>query len=146
EPRRVSSRHLLSGLVRCGAIDGEEHPMNASSRPPREGVRKNRYDYFSCTVKLNSRGERCQGKTFSGAALQQSVLDVLTKQVLTYENLGPKAQQLGQLLQSEHDSLDAQLAELQHTLDTVRSSIKKLVDAIEQGETSANLITRLGQR
>lgn len=36
EPRRLGSSYLLSGLVFCGYVDGEEHPMHIESIPEKK--------------------------------------------------------------------------------------------------------------
>ena len=82
EPRRVGSRHLLTGLVFCGAVDREEHPMSADTVPAREGKRT-RWDFYICSHKKNSRERQCQAPRVSAAALDELVIDNLMTQVLT---------------------------------------------------------------
>lgn len=68
EPRRVGGGYLLSGLVACGHVDGEEHPMTIESIPGEKGVR-GQYAFFICTRMKNSRGEQCQARRTSVRAL-----------------------------------------------------------------------------
>jgi len=90
EPKRVGNDYLLSGLVFCGAVEGEEHPMRITSIPAKKGKR-GLYIAYICSTMQNPRGTACHAKRVSLRALNQAVLDNLFMHVLTVETLGPLA-------------------------------------------------------
>ena len=59
EARRVGSEYLLSGLVTCGHVDGEEHPINVEHITGEKGKRGN-YTSFICATMKNTRGKALQ--------------------------------------------------------------------------------------
>ena len=97
EPRRVGKEHLLSGLVVCGHIDGQEHPMNIEHIPGKKGKRGS-YTFFICTTMKNSRSTQCQAKRISMKSLDQTVIDNLLAHVLMLDNLRPLAQNIAESL------------------------------------------------
>lgn len=145
EPRRVASRHLLSGLVYCGAVEGEEHPMNADTVPARKGKRT-RWDFYICSLKKNSREQRCQASRVSAAALDRAVIDNLTRHILNIDNLRPVADALSSSLQERNADVSERIAVVQGKLDEIQRSISKLVDAVEKAGFSTSLQTRLQAR
>jgi hypothetical protein len=145
EPRRVASRHLLTGLVYCGAVEGEEHPMNADTVPEREGKRS-RWDFYICTHKKNSREQRCQAPRVGAAALDQAVIDNLMTHVLTMEKLRPIADALATSLAERNEDVSERIVVVQGRLDEVQKSIRQLVDAVEKMGFSTSLQARLQER
>jgi DNA invertase Pin-like site-specific DNA recombinase len=145
EPRRVASRHLLTGLVYCGAVEGEEHPMNADTVPEREGKRS-RWDFYICTHKKNSREQRCQAPRVGAAALDQAVIENLMTHVLTLDNLRPIADALATSLSERNEDVSERIVAVQGRLDEVQKSIRQLVDAVEKIGFSTSLQARLQER
>ncbi len=145
EPRRVNSRHLLTGLVYCGATEGEEHPMMADTVPEREGKRS-RWDFYICSHKKNKRGTACNSPRVSAAALDQSVIENLMTHVLTLENLRPIADGLVASMSERNDDVSERIVAVQGRLDEVQRSIRQLVDAVEKMGFSTSLQARLQER
>ena len=145
EPRRVTSRHLLTGLVFCGATEGEEHPMMADTVPEREGKRS-RWDFYICSHKKNKRGTSCDSPRVSAAALDQSVIENLMTHVLTLENFRPIADALASSMNERNDDLSERIVAIQGRLDEVQRSIRQLVDAVEKMGFSTSLQARLQDR
>lgn len=145
EPRRVGSRHLLSGLVYCGAVDGEEHPMNADTVPAREGKRS-RWDFYICTRKQNSRNHQCQAGRVGAAALDQAVIESVMTHILTKEHLRPIADALASALSERNEDVHTRVAAVQRGLDEVQKSIRQLLDAIETVGVSSSISARLRER
>ena len=145
EPRRVGSRHLLTGLVFCGAVDGEEHPMNADTVPEREGKRS-RWDFYICTHKKNSREQQCQAGRVGAAALDEAVIENLMAHVLTVENLRPIADALAEALTERNQDVNERIATVQGRLDELQKSIRQLLDAVEKMGLSTSLQSRLQER
>ena len=145
EPRRVASRHLLSGLARCGEVEGEEHPMHADTIPAKEGVR-GQWDFYVCTRRVNTRGRECNAQRISAAALEQAVVDQLMAEVLTLENLRPIAANLARSLMDRNQSVLEQISALKSRLAEIRLAVGKLLDALEKAGWSSSVQERLELR
>jgi hypothetical protein len=145
EPRRVASRHLLTGLVYCGAAEGEEHPMNADTVPERKGKRS-RWDFYICSHKKNKRGTTCDAPRVGAAALDQAVIENLITHVLTLENLRPIADALATSLAERNDDVSERIVAVQGRLDEAQKTIRQLVDAVEKMGFSTSLQARLQER
>ena len=145
EPRRVASRHLLSGLVYCSAIEGEEHPMSADTISAKDGVRS-QWDFYICSRKKNSHNTECRASRVGAAALERAVIDKLMSEVLTVENLRPLADDLAHSLTDRNQAVLERMSALQSHLSEVRASVSKLLDAVERAGWSPNLKNRLAER
>lgn len=145
EPRRVVSRHLLSGLVYCGATLGEEHPMNADTVPGRKGERA-RWDFYMCTQRKNSREQKCTAMRVGAAALDKAVIDCLLGDILTVENLRPIADSLASGLNDRNSEINQRISAVQSRLDEVQKALRSLLDAIEKVGLSTSIQTRLQDR
>lgn len=143
-PRARGSRHLLSGLVMCGHVQGQEHPMNASTCRPREG--RNAWDYYMCTRRKNTRGEGCSMTRINARALTKSVVDFLMEEILTFESLKSLSSQMSHALVDGSSDAKIQLATLERTQEKTRRAIEFLMDAIEQGGASSDIFLRLRKR
>ncbi|MCB9453111.1 MAG: recombinase zinc beta ribbon domain-containing protein [Anaerolineaceae bacterium] len=145
EPRRVGSQYLLSGLVFCGHVDGEEHPMNAESIPGKKGKRGN-YSFFICSAMKNSRGQTCQAKRVSTRALDETLIENLLAHVLTLENLRPLAQNIARSLEERSHDAGTRIAVLEDQLAEVKQSLENILDAIEKMGYASHLQQRYDQR
>lgn len=147
EPRRVGSRHLLSGLVFCGAVEGEEHPMHAETVPARQGRnQRGRWDYYICTQKKNSREQQCTAPRISALALDYSVINSLMERVLTVDNLRPIAKAIADSLNERNADVSKRIAVVQGQIDEVQKSIKQIVDVLEKTGFSTSVAARLRER
>lgn len=144
EPRRVASRHLLSGLVVCGYIKGEEHPTMADTIPAR-GKRR-RWDFYICSHKKNSRECTCKSKRINATALDDAVIRNLMENVLTIENLRPIAKLISQALHEENNSALGKHVALKGRLTEISKEIDNIVDAIGKLGYSKSLESRLKLR
>jgi hypothetical protein len=131
EPARIGAGHLLSELVFCGHVEGEEHPMYVGTIPAEEGVR-GEYIYYKCSRANNSHGERCNPKTTSLKGLDQAVIDDLLEHVVTLENLQPLADELAAQLSERSKDADKRIDAVQSKLDEVRRQMDNLLDTIEK--------------
>lgn len=145
EPRRVSSEHLLSGLVFCGFVEGEEHPMHVETIPAEKG-KHGSYVHFICTTKKNSRNAGCQAGRISAKALDQAVIDNLLEHVLTLETLQPIADGIAAQLSERSRDAGTRIAAVQSKLDEARKSLDNLVDAIEKMGYAPHLQERYDKR
>lgn len=145
EPGRIGSEYLLSGLVHCGCVDGEEHPMRIESIPAKKGKRS-RYTFFYCTVAKNSRKTQCQAKRISVRYLDELVIDALMTHIITPENLRPLAENLADSLATRTQDATLRINALEEQLQDVQKAISNLVDAIERGKFDAHLQERYDAR
>ncbi len=145
EPRRVGFEHLLSGLVFCGYVDGEEHPMHVGTIPAENGKR-GEYVYFKCTTMSNTRGDLCQAGTISLKGLEQAVIDNLLTHVITFENLQPLADELAAQLGERSRDADIRIDAVQAKLNDVRRSIDNLMNAIEKMGYAPHIQDRYDER
>ncbi len=144
EPRRVGSRHLLSGLVYCGAKDGEEHTMLGDTVPG--NAKRSQWDFYICSIMKNSRGERCKCKRIGAEALNHTVIEKIMTDILTRENLRPIADELVEAMTEMNHDVNDRLVKLQRRLEEIQSAISKLMDVIETAGMSPNIQKRLAER
>jgi hypothetical protein len=145
EPRRVASEYLLSGLVFCGEVDGEDHPMNIEHIPGKKGKR-GEYTFFVCTTAKNSRNQQCIAKRFSIYALEQAVIDNLMSQVLTVSNLRPLTTALSKALKERTNDAGTRLMALETERDSGQKAIANIMDAFEKMGYSPHLQQRYDAR
>jgi hypothetical protein len=145
EPRRVASEYLLSGLVVCGHLEGEEHPMNIEHIPAKKGQRGN-YTFFVCTTAKNSRNQHCFAKRISIRSIEQAVIDNLMTHVLTMENLRPMAVSLAESLQERSRDAGTRIIMLENELVEVQKSLNNILDAFERMGYATHLQQRYDKR
>lgn len=131
EPRRVGSEYLLSGLVYCGHVEGEEHPMNIEHIPGEKGKRGS-YTFFICSTMKNSRGQACEAKRVSMKSLDQTVIENLLAHVLTMDNLRPLAANIAASLEERSNDAGTRITVLEDKLAEVQKSLDNIMDAIEK--------------
>lgn len=141
-PRRVFSRHLLSGLLVCTAC-GVDHKMHGESIPARRG--RGQWDYYICDKRKNTNTTLCSLPRISAKALEKTVIDWLMENVLTVEMLRPLAVEIARDLSAGDNQLVVRLDAAKRQLETVRRAIEHLLNMIEKGGSSA-LETRLRKR
>ena len=145
EPRRKGNDYLLSGLVFCGANDGEEHPMHIESIPGKKGKRGN-FIFFICSTSKNSRRVACQAKTVSLKALEKSVIENLLEHVLTPETLRPIARSIAKSLNERNRDVDIRLLSIEAELQEVQRAMNNVLDAIENMGYAPHLQDRYESR
>jgi len=145
EPRRVGSNYLLSGLVMCGHVDGEEHAMNVEHIPAQKGKR-GAYTFFICMTSKNSRRQRCDAKRVSVRSLDKAVIDNLLENIVTVENLRPIAREIAQKLNERTRDASIRLDALEAELEEVQTSLENIMDAIEKMGYAKHLQARYDTR
>lgn len=145
EPRRVGGQHLLSGLLYCGQVDGEEHPMHAGSIPAKKGVR-GEWRYYICNTKKNSRGMSCDSDRVGARMIEKAVIESVLTHVLNREYLRPLADAIHEENADATRDARAILDSAEEKLAQVERQIANLVDAIAEGGLSSSLKERLNTR
>ena len=125
-PRRVSSRYLLSGLVRCGSC---RRALTAAE------AKSGKYTYYVCQSKIKKGSETCQSPRLAAKQFEQLIIDQLRAHVLTESNI----RALVKLLDEEMDGV---AREQRRTLETVEQElieVKRRLDRIWQVIENSNL-------
>ncbi|NUQ05970.1 MAG: recombinase family protein, partial [Anaerolineae bacterium] len=141
EPGRVGSPHLLSGLVFCGTVEGEEHLMHIESQPAARG--RKRYTYLICS---HARKKQCPAKRTSAKVVEDAVIDVLMAEVLTRENLRPIAQAISEALDVRAKDSAQRIETLKQALTDARQALGNMLDAIEKMGYSSEIHSRYQDR
>ncbi len=118
-PRRIASRYLLSGLVRCGSCDRALTAAEAKS---------GKYTYYVCQSKIKKGSETCRSPRLAAKQFEQLIIDQLRAHVLTESNI----RALVKLLDEEMDGV---AHEQRRTLETVEQElieVKRRLDRIWQ--------------
>lgn len=146
-PRRVASRHLLSGVIRCGTIDGVEHPMHGHIIPASKGKnRRGEWPHYVCSVRDNSGGVRCRMPAVSARAIDKAVLDCLKEKVLTVEKYKPLAVDLAKELVSHADGAKVRLTDVEERIKQTERAIEHLNNALEDGGSVSSVLKRIRKR
>ncbi len=145
EPRRVGGKHLLSGILYCGEIEGVEHPMLADFIPAKKGQRGH-WDFYICSMKKNSRDHKCDAKRIGARVLEQSVIDALVNHVLTPDNLRPLGESIAQQVRETNNDASIRISAIQADLEQVERQIDNLLSAIENMGLSPSLKEKLTKR
>lgn len=145
EPRRIGSKQLLSGLVFCGYVEGEEHPMNFESIPAKEGKRGH-YTFYVCTTMKNTRKNYCQSGRMSSKNLDQTVIEALLTQVLTMDNLRPLAQSIAKAMDERSSDAGTRMIAVENKLADVQKGLENIMDAIEKMGYANHLQKRYDER
>ena len=133
-PRRVNSKFLLSGLVRCALCGTSMYGTVTSSK-------NRRYGYYDCG---HRRDGGCTALKIPQAVLEDAVIDHLVNHILQTDNLTAllatyqqDADQQQRAMQTQVDALDRQLSQ-------VRRQINNLADVLaEDGLQSRTLIKKI---
>ena len=145
EPRRVGGSYLLSGLVFCGDVDNEEHPMHGDFTIPRSSGQK-RWDFYICSVKKNSSNHRCRAKRVQARNLEMSVINCLMNDVLIPSKLRTVIHEAQMQFLRMNDANALRLSAAQNELKQVERQLQNITNAIEDVGLSDSLRTRLAQR
>lgn len=145
-PRRIRSQHLLSGIVRCGTLEIDEHPMRGHVTPRDKRLRRGEWAHYICVVRENSKGVRCSMPAVSARALDRAVLDYLLDSFLTVNVYRPYAAEISKELASHGQDAKAQLVEAEQRLKDTERAVKHLNDAIESGGRLDSILRRLHAR
>ncbi len=132
-PRRIASRYLLSGLVRCGSC---RRALTAAE------AKSGKYTYYVCQSKIKKGSETCDTPRLAAKQFEQLIIDQLREHVLTQSNI----RSLVTLVDEEMDgqaheqrqkleTIELQLAEVQHRLDRIWQVIETSnLDAADAGD------------
>lgn len=124
-PRRVDSRYLLSGIVKCGycgkALIGQE-------------AKSGQFAYYVCGTLLKKGAGSCQAHYLNSQKFENQVVDKIKEHILTEENLK-------ELIRLINEEVDGAAGEYQDQLDLVLDGIsdtnkrmERLYDVLETGK------------
>ena len=103
---------------------------------------------YECSVRKSTHKEGCCAPSLSALALEQSVLDVILREVITRANLRPLADELVTYFSTQHTELTTQLNTLKAQIAEKERAIQKLLGLIESDSMlpSTPLPSRLKER
>jgi site-specific DNA recombinase len=128
-PRRIASRYLLSGLVKCGhcgkALVGHD-------------AKSGKFAYYNCGTVLKKGAGACPARPYNAAKLESQVINEIKEHILTQENLS----ELVKLVNEEMDVVAVQyyddLDNLVEEISNTNRRLEKLYDVLETGKLGLN--------
>lgn len=134
-PRRVQSRYVLSGIIRCGDCGTAMSGQSAKS---------GQFFYYMCGNFRRRGKDTCSGKLLPKTFIEDFVVERIKQKILTVENIEELVKtvttELNHTVKDDQNSLKlirAQIVELE-------SRLSKLYDALETGDfTSRDLAPRI---
>lgn len=144
-PGTAGSGYLLSGMVFCGAVDGEEHPMHFESIRAMKGKR-GEYRFAICNVAKSSRKQKCQANRVNLRLLEPAVIENLNINVLTLENLREVAHGLSRSYAEQNHDAGNRIKVIEQKLLEIRHSITNIMNAIEKMGYAKHLQERYDTR
>ena len=124
-PRRVSSGHLLSGLLRCGKCGQAMQAVSAKSGS---------YHYYSCCNSLRRGKSVCDAKSVNETQLERKVIEKLKERVLTPQHLADLLELTNAELSKHQDENASHMATMQQALTKKRAKLDRLYEALESGD------------
>lgn len=133
-PRRLSSPHLLTGVLRCGECGAAMTMATGKS---------NTYFYYRCTTRTKKHLDLCSAKMVPMAKLDAAVLLALADKVFTPERVGVLIRELKSRMRGDNN---VSINDLIKQSDMVQFKLNNLYRSIEDGiQVDALLKQRLEQ-
>jgi site-specific DNA recombinase len=136
-PRRVDSRYILSGIVKCGACGKALVGQDAKS---------GEFTYYVCGTLQKKGAGSCSSRYLNSRRFESVVIEKIKEHVLTAENLTRLVkiinEEMGIMAKEYRERLNVNLVE---TSD-LESRLERLYDALETGKVQlADLVPRIQQ-
>ena len=123
-PRRVSSRTLLTGLLKCGTCGAGMTLISGKS---------GRYKYYKCTNRVNKGGHDCASQNVPMEKLDALVKSHLLNRVFTARHLQTMLGEARKLLRDRKVDDQQVLAKLHEDMRRFDDRLNRLYDALESG-------------
>lgn len=133
-PRRMSSRFLLSGILRCAKCGS---PMNGNSSPRALGE----YDYYTCS--RSNREANCDARKIPKAFLEAEVLNTIRDYILVPEVIGAMITRLRSAAESQAGKTNIKRIKLEADLKRIQKAISNITAAIADAGHSHTLLKKL---
>jgi len=134
--RRLTSPHLLTGLLKCGVC---ESGMVVSTGTSKSGKQ---HGYYTCQKKLSQGSKACPSRRVPISVLEQLVLTTFAEQVLMPERLQAIVRELENAIAEGSAGEQARLRDLQRRLKEKDEALANLMEAIEKKILPMDEITR----
>ena len=136
-PKRVASRYLLSGLVKCGHCGKVLVGNDAKS---------GKFTYYVCGTLLKKGASSCPAHYLNSKTFETAVIDKIKEHILTTDNLT----KLVKMVNEEMDGLSVDYRQHLYSIGTefaeVDRRLERLYDALETGKIQiADLTPRIQQ-
>ena len=126
-PRNVSSRYLLSGLVKCG------HCGKALVSQEAKG---GKFSYYVCDTLLKKGAGSCEARYYSSRKLETVVIETLKDHVLNKESLKDLVDRVNDSMGNETSSYHDELATVLNEITNTSGRLDRLCDALETGKVN----------
>jgi len=136
-PKRVASRYLLSGLVKCGycgkALVGQD-------------AKNGQFTYYVCGTLLKKGAGSCPTRYLNSHQFENLVINKIKEHVLTTENLTNLVKMVNGEMDSSVTESKEHLQIIKTEINDVDRRLERLYDAIETGQIKlADLAPRIQQ-
>ena len=123
-PRRVSSRYILSGLARCGhcgkALGGRE-------------AKSGRNTYYVCCSKDKKGPDACPAHYIPSQKLEQAVIEKIRERILTEANLREMVGMVNEEIDSANGGNAEHIATVDAELHNIKKGLTRHYEALEAG-------------
>lgn len=123
-PRAASSPAPLVGLLRCGHCGAGMAQASGKS---------GRYRYYKCGTRLGKGINRCDSRNLPRDHTDRLVLSALSERVFTPTRVGTMLNELARRRRAARTVENSRLVELRRALDTTKTGLGRLYDAVERG-------------
>ena len=127
QPRRVGSRFLLSGLLRCGICAKLYVGQHAKGR---------KFAYYVCGTLLRQGAGSCKAKYLNATKMEQFIIRKIKERVVTKEALTDIVTLVAEEMDQAAAELDGRLKLIEQELADVERRLGRLYDALETGQLS----------
>ena len=124
-PRRISSRYLLSGLVRCGscgkALVGQD-------------AKNGKHTYYVCGNLLKKGPHTCSARYLPSQKLERMVINKIQERILTEANLREMVNLVNEEIDADSGSSRERLTAVEADLKNTVARLNRHYDALETGK------------
>ena len=123
-PRRLTSKYLLSGISHCGLCGKALVGQDAKS---------GRFSYYVCGTLLKKGSGTCKAKYLNAQKFEEAVIKEIRHKILTRENLREMAKMVSEEMDACAADYKNQLESVEVEMLDVSRRLGKLYDALETG-------------
>jgi len=132
-------RYLFSGLLKCSVCGGSIALVS--------GRRRHGADRYGCSVHHQRGDSVCENAALVRRdELEHSLLKGLADSVLRIEVIDYAVARMEQALRQGHEKLNAELERMRQRRQQIEGEIKRLVNAVAEGQLSQSLMAAIGER
>ncbi len=123
-PRIVNSPTLLTGLLKCGTCGAGMTLATGKG---------GRYRYYKCNTRIGQGRTLCTARSIPMEKLDATVRQALADRVFTPKRVRVMLAELRAKLKAGRSNEDERLRVLKHELDSIKTALDRLYEAVEKG-------------